>query len=115
VFDLVLSLDVDLVLLEGEFPRFLGAKVEVLGVGGLGPVEPGAWVVRWNLVCLLVVIIIIYFCGVLLFSDFYGVFFIIFDERICLIVWSVYSYRLFLFSYLSGNVFAVEFPTEWPF
>ncbi len=46
MFDLVLSLDVDLVLLEGEFPRFLGAKVEVLGVGGLGPVEPGAWVVR---------------------------------------------------------------------
>jgi hypothetical protein len=46
VFDLVLSLDADLVLLEGEFPRLLGGKVEVLGVGGLGPVEPSAWVVR---------------------------------------------------------------------
>ncbi len=45
MFDLVLSLDADLVLLEGEFPRLLGAKVEVLGVGGLGPIEPGAWVV----------------------------------------------------------------------
>jgi hypothetical protein len=95
VFDLVLSLDVDLVLiLEGEWPRPREAKGGALGVGGLGPAEPGACIGRWNLVCLLEVIIMYYylcifmgfyyylifmvyyyyyfdFYGLLLFSDFY--------------------------------------------
>ena len=47
MFDLVLSLDVDLILiLEGECPQPLDAKAGALGVGGLGPAEPGACVGR---------------------------------------------------------------------